>query len=308
MTDRVESAIFFYMLDTTLDHFLHFLVVEKGLSPNTLEAYSRDLIGYFQFLESKGLSDLSQPQVETLYEYLGTLRKRKLSGRTQARILSALRSFYRFLYEESLRKDNPTLPLQGPKPKRSLPKTLSELEVETLLHQPKTESPRGLRDAAMLEVLYATGLRVSELISLTLDQLELEAKLIRTMGKGSKERLVPIGKAASHSLLEYLQKGRNLLLKDRTSPWVFANNRGGRLTRQGFWKILRQYSKKAGITKKVSPHTLRHTFATHLLEGGADLRSIQIMLGHADISTTQIYTLVTTEHLREAYRRYHPRA
>jgi integrase/recombinase XerD len=296
------------MLDILLDRFLNFLVVEKGLSPNTLEAYSRDLIQYFRFLESGGITDIFQTQSDTLYEYLGTLRTRKLSGRTQARILSALRSFYRFLQEESFRKDNPILPLQGPKPKRTLPNTLSEQEVETLIHQPKTESPRGLRDAAMMEVLYATGLRVSELISLTLDQLELEAHLIRTMGKGSKERLVPIGKAASRCLLEYIEKGRPPLLKHQMVPWVFVNNRGGRLSRQGFWKILRQYGRQAGILKKISPHTLRHTFATHLLEGGADLRSIQTMLGHADISTTQIYTLVTHEHLREVYRRYHPRA
>ena len=296
------------MLDIPLDRFLHFLVIEKGLSPNTIEAYSRDLIQYFDFLGSRGITDILQTQSATLYDYLGTLRTRKLSSRTQARILSALRSFYRFLQEESLRQDNPTLPLQGPKPKRTLPKTLSEMEVEALIHQPKTEFPRGLRDAAMLEVLYATGLRVSELISLTLDQLELEAHLIRTMGKGSKERLVPVGKAASRSLLDYLEKGRPPLLKQPMVPWVFVNNRGGRLSRQGFWKILGQYGRQAGIMKKISPHTLRHTFATHLLEGGADLRSIQTMLGHADISTTQIYTLVTHEHLREVYRRYHPRA
>ena len=296
------------MFDISLDRFLNFLVVEKGLSSNTLEAYSRDLIQYFRFLEAQGISDIGQTQTDDLYAYLGTLRARKLSSRTQARILSALRSFYRFLQEESLRQDNPTLPLQGPKPKRALPKTLSEMEVESLIHQPKTDVPRGLRDAAMLEVLYATGLRVSELISLTLDQLELEAHLIRTMGKGSKERLVPIGKAASRCLTEYLEKGRPLLLKLSMVPWVFVNNRGGRLSRQGFWKILRYYGRQAGIQKKISPHTLRHTFATHLLEGGADLRSIQTMLGHADISTTQIYTLVTHEHLREVYRRYHPRA
>lgn len=296
------------MLDIPLDRFLHFLVVEKGLSPNTLEAYSRDMIQYFGFLESRGLTDIMQTQADTLYEFLGTLRTRKLSGRTQARILSALRSFYRFLQEESLRQDNPTLPLQSPKPKRTLPKTLSELEVERLIRQPKTDSPRGLRDAAMLEVLYATGLRVSELISLTLNQLELEANLIRTIGKGSKERLVPVGKTASSCLKEYLEKGRLSLIKKTGVPWVFLNNRGGRLSRQGFWKILRHYGQQAGIMKTISPHTLRHTFATHLLEGGADLRSIQTMLGHADISTTQIYTLVTHEHLREVYRRFHPRA
>jgi integrase/recombinase XerD len=296
------------MLDYPLDRFLNFLVVEKGLSPNTIEAYSRDLSQYFLFLESQGVTDVGQTQIDTLYEYLGTLRTRKLSSRTQARILSALRSFYRFLQDESLRKDNPTLPLQGPKPKRTLPNTLSEMEVDHLIHQPKPGSPRGWRDVAMLEVLYATGLRVSELVSLTMDQLELEAHLIRTIGKGSKERLVPIGKEASQCLRQYLEKGRPALLKHPMVPWVFVNNRGGRMSRQGFWKLLRQYGRQAGILKKVSPHTLRHTFATHLLEGGADLRSIQTMLGHADISTTQIYTLVTHEHLREVYRRYHPRA
>ncbi len=188
------------MNDLILDQFLNFLLVEKGLSSNTLEAYSRDLIYYFRFLEARGITDLSQTHPETLYEYLGSLKTRKLSSRTQARTLSAIKSFYRFMQEESLRKDNPALPLQGPKPKRSLPKTLSEMEVETLLHQPKPGSPRGLRDIALLEVLYATGLRVSELISLTLDQLELEAHLLCTMGKGSKERLVPIGKTASSHL------------------------------------------------------------------------------------------------------------
>jgi integrase/recombinase XerD len=296
------------MNSLVLDQFLNFLVVEKGLSPNTLEAYSRDLSHYFRFLESKGLTDISETHQDTLYEFLGTLRTRKLSGRTQARILSALKSFYRFLQDEAWRKDNPALPLQGPKLKRGLPKTLSELEVESLLHQPKPDSAAGLRDSALLEVLYATGLRVSELLSMTLDHLEPEAHFIRTMGKGSKERLVPIGREASRVLLEYLQKGRPALLKDRKSSWIFLNQRGARLSRQGFWKILKHYGQQAGITKPISPHTLRHTFATHLLEGGADLRSIQTMLGHADISTTQIYTMVTTEHLREAYRRYHPRA
>ena len=296
------------MNDLILDQFLNFLIVEKGLSRNTLEAYSRDLSYYFRFLESKGLTDISETHQDTLYEFLGTLRARNLSGRTQARILSALKSFYRFLQDEALRRDNPALPLQGPRAKRSLPKTLSEMEVESLLHQPKPDSPLGLRDAAMLEVLYATGLRVSELISMALDNLELEAHFIRTMGKGSKERLVPIGPEATRLLLEYLQRGRPALLKTRSSSRVFLNRRGTSLSRQGFWKILRQYGKQAGIAKTISPHTLRHTFATHLLEGGADLRSIQTMLGHADISTTQIYTMVTSEHLREAYRRYHPRA
>ncbi len=233
MTDRGSSGIYFFMNDLILDQFLNFLLVEKGLSSNTLEAYSRDLIYYFRFLEAKGITDLSQTHPETLYEYLGSLKDRKLSSRTQARTLSAIKSFYRFMQEESLRKDNPALPLQGPKPKRSLPKTLSEMEVETLLHQPKPGSPRGLRDVAMLEVLYATGLRVTELISLTLDQLELEAHLLRTMGKGSKERLVPIGKTASNHLLEYLQKGRNLLLKDRPVTLGLCEQSGGTIIPAG---------------------------------------------------------------------------
>jgi integrase/recombinase XerD len=296
------------MFDELLDRYINFLRVEKGLSPNTLESYSRDLVGYLQFLEARGITSVLQTQTDTLYEYLKKLRARDLSSRSQARALSALRSFYRFLQEEGLRADNPLLPLQSPKPKRTLPKTLSGMEVEKLLDQPRSASPRGLRDAAMLEVLYAAGLRVSEIISLTLDQLELESQLIRTVGKGSKERLIPISSLALRRLGEYLASGRKPLLQGRSSPYVFLNHRGRRLTRQGFWKILKQYGLQAGINRPISPHTLRHSFATHLLEGGADLRSIQTLLGHADISTTQIYTSVTSEHLREVYRRYHPRA
>jgi len=296
------------MFDELLDRYINFLRVEKGLSRNTLESYSRDLIGYLRFLEARGITDVLLTQTDTLYEYLKTLRVRDLSSRSQARALSALRSFYRFLQEEGLRADDPLLPLQSPKPKRTLPKTLSGLEVENLLEQPRPDSPRGLRDAAMLEVLYAAGLRVSEIISLTLDQLELETQLIRTVGKGSKERLIPISSLALRRLEEYLASGRKPLLQGRSAPYVFLNHRGRRLTRQGFWKILKQYGRQAGINRPISPHTLRHSFATHLLEGGADLRSIQTLLGHADISTTQIYTSVTSEHLREVYRRYHPRA
>jgi len=296
------------MFDELLDRFINFLRVEKGLSPNTLESYSRDLVGYLRFLEARGITAVLLTQTDTLYEYLKTLRARDLSSRSQARALSALRSFYRFLQEEGLRADDPLLPLQSPKPKRTLPKTLSGLEVENLLEQPRPDSPRGLRDAAMLEVLYAAGLRVSEIISLTLDQLELETQLIRTVGKGSKERLIPISSLALRRLEEYLASGRKPLLQGRSAPYVFLNHRGRRLTRQGFWKILKQYGRQAGINRPISPHTLRHSFATHLLKGGADLRSIQTLLGHADISTTQIYTSVTSEHLREVYRRYHPRA
>jgi integrase/recombinase XerD len=296
------------MFDEYLDRFIHFLRVEKGLAANTLEAYSRDLVAFLRFLESRKITDLGEPRADTLYEYLKALRSRELASRSQARSLSALRSFFRFLQEEGLRKDNPLLPLQSPKAGRTLPKTLSGLEVENLLKQPRTDHPRGLRDAAMLEVLYASGLRVSEIISLTLNQLELAAGLIRVVGKGSKERLIPFSSLARRRLEEYLLFGRKPLLRGKTSPYLFVNNRGGRLSRQGFWKILGAYCRQAGITRPVSPHTLRHSFATHLLEGGADLRSIQTLLGHADISTTQIYTAVTSEHLREVYRRYHPRA
>ena len=296
------------MFDEFLDRFIHFLRVEKGLASNTLEAYSRDLLAFLRFLESRGIADLSEPRAETLYEYLKVLRSRELSSRSQARSLSSLRSFFRFLQEEGLRKDNPLLPLQGPKPGRTLPKILSGLEVENLLKQPRSDQPLGLRDGAMLELLYASGLRVSEIVSLTLNQLELEAGLIRAVGKGSKERLIPISSLARRRLEEYLLSARKHLLKGKASPYLFVNGRGGKLSRQGFWKILGGYCRQAGIVRKVSPHTLRHSFATHLLEGGADLRSIQTLLGHADISTTQIYTSVTSEHLREVYRRYHPRA
>jgi integrase/recombinase XerD len=296
------------MFDEYLDRFIHFLRVEKGLAPNTLEAYSRDLLAFLRFLETQGITGLAEPRADILYAYLKALRSRELSSRSQARGLSALRSFFRFLQEEGVRKDNPLLPLRGPKPGRTLPKTLSGLEVENLLRQPRTDRPLGLRDGAMLEVLYASGLRVSEIVSLTLNQLELEAGLIRVIGKGSKERLLPISSLARRRLEEYLISGRQHLLKGRASPYLFVNSRGGRLSRQGFWKILGAYCRQAGIARRVSPHTLRHSFATHLLEGGADLRSIQTLLGHADISTTQIYTSVTSEHLREVYRRYHPRA
>ena len=196
------------MFDELLDRFVNYLRVEKGLSPNTLESYSRDLVGYLRFLETRGIKDVVLTQTDTLYEYLKTLRARDLSSRSQARALSALRSFYRFLIAEGLRTDDPLLPLQSPKPKRTLPRTLSGLEVENLLEQPRPDSPRGLRDAAMLEVLYAAGLRVSEIISLTLHQLELESGLIRTVGKGAKERLIPISSLARGRLEEYLAAGR----------------------------------------------------------------------------------------------------
>lgn len=236
-----------------LDRFLHYLIVEKGLSPNTLEGYSRDLIRYFRFLDRKGISDLSRSRTEDLYEYLLLLKKAQFSPRTQARHLSALKSFHRFLQEEGIRPDNPALPLRGPKPVRGLPKTLSEREVESLIGRPRSDTPTGLRDAALLEVLYATGLRVSELIGLTLDQLDLEAPLIRTKGKGSKERLVPIGRSALRVLTTYLEKGRPAFIKKPGNPWVFLNRRGGRLSRQGVWKILKNYGFQAGITKNISP-------------------------------------------------------
>ena len=214
------------MFDELLDRFVNYLRVEKGLSANTLESYSRDLVGYLHFLEARGFTDVLLTRTDTLYAYLKELRARNLSSRSQARALSALRSFHRFLQEEGLRADDPLLPLQSPTPKRTLPKTLSGLEVENLLDQPRTDSPRGLRDAAMLEVLYAAGLRVSEIISLTLDQLELEAGLIRTVGKGSKERLIPISSLAGRRLEDYLTSGRPSLLRGRTSPHVFLNQTG----------------------------------------------------------------------------------
>jgi integrase/recombinase XerD len=291
--------------DYLLDQFMVQLKVERGLARNTIEAYNRDLIGFFSFLRQRHLSAANVKQ-EDLVSFIAEKRT-QLSARSLARCLVSLRMFYRFLVSEGVISVNPARLLGIPKLYQHLPHVLTRDEVDLLLAQPDQNTTMGKRDTAILEVLYATGLRASELIGLRMTALNLEAGYLRTIGKGSKERIVPMGSKAMDSLKRYMTEGRAFLVKKGTSPYLFLNNRGGRLTRQGLWKIIKGYARKAGITKRITPHTLRHSFATHLLEGGADLRSVQVMLGHSDISTTQIYTHVARERLKEVHEKYHPR-
>lgn len=289
-----------------LDQFIAYLRVERGLAENTIQAYSSDLIRFVQFIEERGIGPLQVTQ-EVAAGFVGELGRMGLSNRTIARNLSALKRFFRFLAAEGLMEKNPTRLIESPRLARRLPKTLTRSEVDLLLSRPDVATPLGLRDRAMLEVLYATGLRVTELVSLKALNVNLEAGFVRTIGKGSKERVVPMGEKAAVAIRDYLSDGRPHLAKIDGSPHLFLNARGKVLTRQGFWKIIKQHGRDAGIKKRITPHSLRHSFATHLLEGGADLRAVQVMLGHADISTTQIYTHVTREKLKEIHENCHPR-
>jgi integrase/recombinase XerD len=291
--------------DILADQFTHHLRVERGLAANTIESYSRDLARYFDFLEKRSVYPGSASQVD-LMEYVSSLAG-KLSARSIARNLSALKMFYRFLVSEGKIENNPARLLSGPKLPRRLPGVLSIEEVERLLSQPDPATWRGKRDKAMLELLYATGLRVSELVNLKITNVNMEAGYVRTVGKGSKERMVPMGAQAREALTDYLNHGRSASLKKRSSSYLFLNPRGKPLTRQGFWKTIKRLGLTAGIKKELYPHSLRHSFASHLLEHGADLRSVQMMLGHADISTTQIYTHVTRERLKRIHEKHHPR-
>jgi integrase/recombinase XerD len=291
--------------DQLLDQFMGHIKVEKGLSANTIVAYNRDLLAFFEFLKTRGVTPL-QVRQNDLVSFVAEKRP-QLAARSLARCLVSIRMFYRFCVSEGKITSNPARLLGIPKLYQHLPNILSRDEVETLLLQPDGQTVLGKRDKAMLEILYATGLRVTELIGLKMHNINLGAGFIRTIGKGSKERIIPMGGEAIGALKEYLQNGRPILLQKRTSTFLFLNGRGKPMTRQGFWKILKHYALKAGITRRVTPHTLRHSFATHLLEGGADLRSVQIMLGHSDISTTQIYTHVARERLKEIHEKYHPR-
>jgi integrase/recombinase XerD len=291
--------------DLLADQFTNHLRVERGLADNTIDAYSRDLTRFLQFLEKTKLSPFNVAQ-ENILEYMATL-KANLSVSSAARNLSALKMFFRFLVSDGKIKGNPARRLGVPKLPQRLPEVLTVHEVEKLLSQPDASTHQGQRDKTMLELLYATGLRVSELVGLRVSNINLEAGYVRTLGKGSKERMIPMGEKALESLRLYLTDGRIGLLKKRSSPYLFINSRGKPLTRQGFWKIIKRYRTMAGIKKDITPHSLRHSFATHLLEGGADLRSVQIMLGHADISTTQVYTHITRDRLKQIHEKYHPR-
>jgi integrase/recombinase XerD len=276
--------------------------VEKGLAPNSLEAYRRDL-EHFAAVNPGKVADL-----EGIRRYLDGLFQDGLSGSSVARKLTTLRNFYRFLVAEGRLAVDPTEHLTSPRQWRNLPKYLNHEEIERLLRAPDDSRPTGVRDRAMLELLYATGLRVSELCKVRTAEIDLDYGVLRTMGKGNKQRMVPVGSSAVGSIRKYLAGSRGSLLKGRTSPYLFVTARGGPLTRLAFWKALRGHGRKAGIFHHLSPHVLRHSFATHLLEGGADLRSVQTMLGHADISTTQIYTHVMRSRLRRTVDEHHPRA
>ena len=291
--------------DLLADQFINHLRVERGLADNTIQAYSRDLARFFDFLHGRHVFPPDAAR-DHIIEYIGSLEG-SLSSRSIARNLSALKMFFRFLISDGKIKESPARLLETMKLPRRLPEILTRDEVDLLLSQPDPEKDTGQRDRAMLELLYATGLRVSELVGLRLNNLNLEAGYVRTLGKGSKERIVPMGEKSLMALKSYISGGRAGLLRGRNSAYLFLNRRGGVISRQGFWKIIRKYGIMAGIKKRITPHRLRHSFASHLLEGGADLRSVQVMLGHADISTTQIYTHVSRERLKQVHEKYHPR-
>ncbi|MFA8437930.1 site-specific tyrosine recombinase XerD [Pueribacillus sp. YX66] len=292
-----------------IQDFLHYLIVEKKLAKNTISAYKQDLSAYIRFLNSKhSLQSLQSVQRSHIVDYLNDLQTQKRAVTSIARTVSAIRSFHQFLYRDERITHDVTVHIDSPKLTRQLPRVLSQSEVERLLAQPDESTPYGLRNKAMLELLYATGIRVSELTQLSLNDLHLSIGFLKTIGKGNKERLIPIGSLAKQALINYLNRGRPEMVKCTEEQALFLNRLGGRLTRQGFWKIVKQLAVDAKINKELTPHTLRHSFATHLLENGANLRSVQEMLGHTDISTTQIYTHVTNKRLKDVYKLYHPRA
>jgi integrase/recombinase XerD len=293
--------------DALIDQFFNYLLVEKGLAQKTLEAYSRDIIRYRNFLAENNSTAFSEEDAPLILKHLILLRKEGLKARSRARHLVAIRGFYRFLVQEKILRNDPARLIDLPKSGLKLPHVLSREEIELLLKAPDIRKPIGVRDAAMLELLYAAGLRVSELINLKLQDINLEAGFVRIFGKGSKERIVPIGSHAREKVRTYLKAVRSRRLKQTTTPYLFIARAAKPMTRQGFWKLLRRYALKAGLKKKITPHSLRHSFASHLLEGGADLRAVQIMLGHVDISTTQIYTHVTRDHLKKLHQKFHPR-
>ncbi len=290
-----------------VDEYLNFLAVEKGVSLNTLEAYSRDLNRFIDFVEKRGIQKIGKITSDDIVALLGYLKSGGLVSNSVNRTLAAIRGFYKYLLIEKIIDENPVSNIDLAKVWMRLPDTLSKEEVNILLEKPDLKTLLGVRDAAMLELMYATGIRVSELVSLTTNNVNWQMGYLIVLGKGSKERIVPIGRTAFECLNTYLEKARPKLLREDTTNIIFLNRSGKGLTRQGFWKIVRKYAMKAGLMKKVHPHTFRHSFATHLLEGGADLRSVQVMLGHSDISTTQIYTHITRERLKDIHKKYHPR-
>jgi integrase/recombinase XerD len=298
-------------MESTISSFLNYLRVEKGLAQNTMAAYRHDLAKFAAFVakRGRGLADISRDDV---VDFLASLYRQKLDSRSVARHLVTLRNFFRFAQSEETVNADPTLNLESPKLRKTLPSYLRIEEVDRLLDQPDLTTTLGVRDKAMLELFYSTGLRVSELINLRVGDLEMQMGCLRCIGKGDKQRLVPVGRKALAAVEQYLGGARPQLLRARPpatpTPYLFVNRLGSKLSRVGVWKILAGYGRRAGLRGKLTPHKLRHSFATHLLERGADLRSVQLMLGHADISTTQIYTHVIEERLKHIYKAHHPRA
>lgn len=294
-------------LSPYIDSFLSMVTVEKGLSKNTVEAYSRDLTRLAGYLIANGISAWDKVKPVEIRSYLSSLRTKGLNPRSIARHGVTLRRLFVFLETEGIIKENPTPVILLMPGRRKLPQTISSDDIRKLLAQPDANEPLGGRDQAMLELLYASGLRVSELVTLRVHETNFQGNYLTVKGKGAKVRAVPFGQWARGKLTSYLNADRPRLLKGKASPFLFVNRSGKPLTRQGFWKIIRRHALMAGIDKRVTPHTLRHSFATHLLEGGADLRAVQSMLGHADISTTQIYTHVDGARLKKVHRQFHPR-
>ena len=290
-----------------VDEFCDALWLEDGLATNTLEAYRRDLSQFAIWLEAQHGKKLIEGDVADIQSYLGHLFRRKTRASSAARLLSSLKRFYRYCLRQGRVKADPTLRIDSPKLPRGLPKSLTEEDVESLLAAPRADKALGLRDKAMLETLYASGLRVSELVALKLRQVSQDMGVVRVIGKGSKERLVPLGEEAIAWIRQYLKEARPELLGGRAAGDLFVTTRGAAMTRQMFWHLLRRYAARAGLKKPISPHTLRHAFATHLLNHGADLRVVQLLLGHSDISTTQIYTHVARERLKQLHAKHHPR-
>jgi integrase/recombinase XerD len=296
------------VFDSAIDLYLDHVKVERGLARNSVQAYARDLAAFRGWCEKQGIEQANGVESRHVLQWLVSLAGRKLAARSQARMLVAVRGLYKHLRAERYVERDPTAEVELPKLPRKLPNVLSGTEISGLMAAPDVKTPRGLRDAAMIETLYASGLRVSELVSLKIADVNLDNAFINTIGKGRKQRLVPLGDSARAAVQAYLDLARPSLLRGRQSPSLFVTPRGRAMTRQGFWKLLGVYARAAGIRKKLSPHTLRHSFATHLVESGADLRAVQAMLGHADIGTTQVYTHLSRGRLKQIHAKHHPRA
>ena len=294
-------------MDELTQKYLDFLIIEKGLSNNSIESYSKDIVQYITFLEKKNIHNFNDVNSSVILAWLIDLTKKGLGARSRARHLITIRGLYKFLINEKDVSVNPVKNIDIPKIGLALPKIMSVDQVKDLLEIPDIRKPRELRNCAMMELMYGAGLRISELIKLRIQDINLNANFLRVMGKGSKERVVPFGSKAGSVNQKWIQEGRPGLLKKNSSEYLFIARAGRPMTRQSFWKIIKKYARLANLPEGITPHILRHSFATHLLEGGADLRSVQTMLGHSDISTTQIYTHISREYLIEMHKKFHPR-